>query len=167
MFRICAGGFGLKDSLRLTLSRNPLRMEPNPMLRPNSFYFSLREKLRFNRVLSQAIYSTQSLVHANFGSFRRQVFLAGRRVEQPRGVALCCGIRDEARYLGEWIEYYSAAGIEHFFSTKSLPKTTIDRFLSLTWTEGWRHCSTTGRKSSCPRRPSRIVFFRASDVSSE
>ncbi len=90
------------------------------MLRRSSFYFALREKLRFNRALSHTIYFAQSLVHANFGSFRRQVFLASRRVGQPRGVALCCRIRDESRYLEEWIGYYLAAGVEHFFFYEKL-----------------------------------------------
>jgi hypothetical protein len=31
------------------------------------------------------------------------------------GVALCCRIRDEARYLSEFVEYYLAAGVDHFF----------------------------------------------------
>jgi len=34
----------------------------------------------------------------------------------PRGrVALCLRFRDEARYLAEWLDYYLAAGIDHFF----------------------------------------------------
>lgn len=30
-------------------------------------------------------------------------------------VALCLRFRDEARFLEEWLEYYLAAGVEHFF----------------------------------------------------
>ena len=37
-------------------------------------------------------------------------------VRGPRGgVALCLRFRDEARFLEEWLEYYLAAGVEHFF----------------------------------------------------
>src|ERR1700719_2869450 len=82
--------------------------------------FSLREKVRFNPFVSRSIYLGQSLVHSNFGSFRRQVLLAGKHAGQPRGVALCCRIRDEARYLEEWLEFYLAAGVKHFFFYEKL-----------------------------------------------
>jgi Glycosyltransferase family 92 len=86
----------------------------------NSSYFKFREALRRNPFLNGAIYFGQSLVYSNFGSFRRQVAVAGKRVGRPRGIALCCRIRDEARYLEEWLEYYLAAGIEHFFFYEKL-----------------------------------------------
>ncbi len=79
-------------------------------------YFTLREKIRLNPFSCHAIYFGQSLVHSNFGSFRRQVSLS----ERAHGVALCCRIRDEGRYLQEWIEYYLAAGILHFFFYEKL-----------------------------------------------
>src|SRR5712671_1882819 len=85
-----------------------------------SSYFKLRETLRRRAFLTRAIYFGQSLVHSNFGPFRRQVLVAGKRAGQPRGVALCCRIRDEARYLEEWIEYYVAAGVQHFFFYEKL-----------------------------------------------
>jgi hypothetical protein len=83
-------------------------------------YFKFRETLRRQPFLNRAIYFGQSLVYSNFGSFRRQVVAAGKRVGRPRGVALCCRIRDEARYLEEWIEYYLAAGVDHFFFYEKL-----------------------------------------------
>jgi hypothetical protein len=90
------------------------------MLSLKSSYFKLREKLRSNPFFTCGIYFAQSLIHSNFGSFRRQVLLTSKGAGQPRGVALCCRIRDEARYLDEWIEYYLAAGVEHFFFYEKL-----------------------------------------------
>ena len=85
-----------------------------------SSYFKMREMLRSNTYVSYGVYIGQSLIHSNFGSFRRRVLFAGKRPGKPRGVALCCRIRDEARYLEEWIEYYLAAGIEHVFFYEKL-----------------------------------------------
>jgi Glycosyltransferase family 92 len=108
--------------------------------------FSLRERVRFNPFVSRSIYFGQSLIHSNFGSFRRQVLLAGKNAGQPRGVALCCRIRDEARYLEEWLEYYLAAGVEHFFfyeklsqdNYRSVLKPYINRDL-VTLFDNWPH----------------------------
>jgi hypothetical protein len=45
--------------------------------------------------------------------------LAKRRDDCPEpahtSVALCLRFRDEARYLREWLDYYYAAGVSHFF----------------------------------------------------
>jgi len=38
------------------------------------------------------------------------------------GVALCCRIRDEAGYLAEFVEYYVAAGVRHFFFYEKLSR---------------------------------------------
>lgn len=35
--------------------------------------------------------------------------------ETQQSVAVCLRFRDEARYLSEWLDYYIAAGISHFF----------------------------------------------------
>ena len=83
-------------------------------------YLRLRDKLRFNPLLARTVYFGQSLIHSNFGSLRRQVQFASKQNGKPHGVALCCRIRDEARYLEEWIEYYLAAGVEHFFFYEKL-----------------------------------------------
>ena len=83
-------------------------------------YFTMREALRYNSFVSHSLYAGQSLIRSNFGSFRRQVLLASKQTGKSRGVALCCRIRDEARHLEEWIEYYLAAGIEHFFFYEKL-----------------------------------------------
>jgi hypothetical protein len=109
-------------------------------------YFGLREKLRFNPFLSRVVYFGQSLIHSNFGSFRREVFLTRKHAGQPHGVALCCRIRDEARYLEEWIEYHMAAGIEHFFFYEKLSQDNyqdvlnsyIDRGI-VTLFDNWPH----------------------------
>ncbi len=85
-------------------------------------YFKFREKLRENRFLCQSIGFGQNLIYSNFGSFRRQVWLASQHGGKGHGVALCCRIRDEARYLREWIEYYIAAGVDHFFFYEKLSK---------------------------------------------
>ncbi|MGB9028508.1 MAG: glycosyltransferase family 92 protein [Acidobacteriaceae bacterium] len=77
-------------------------------------YFTVREKLRFNPAVNAAIYLTQSLVRSNFGRLVKDVRRADRRMAGA-GVALCMRFRDEARYLAEWIEYYLAAGVDHFF----------------------------------------------------
>jgi hypothetical protein len=83
-------------------------------------YFKLRETLRNNIFLLDSIYVGQSLLYSNFGLFRSQVARAAGNAGRPAGVALCCRIRDEARNLGEWIEYYMAAGVDHFFFYEKL-----------------------------------------------
>jgi len=77
-------------------------------------YFALREKIRLNRVGQRLIYSTQSLLYANFGR------LCGARPtlignSPTAALALCLRFRNEALYLQEWIDYYIAAGASHFF----------------------------------------------------
>ena len=88
----------------------------NAMLKFKNSYFKMREKLRSNSFFTQGIYFGQSLIHSNFGSFRRHVLVASKRGGKPHGVALCCRIRDEARYMEEWIEYYSYGGRRGAFS---------------------------------------------------
>jgi Glycosyltransferase family 92 len=112
----------------------------------NRAYFRIREKLRFNSLFSHGVYVCQSLIYSNIGSFRSQVGRARRGAGNPRGVALCCRIRDEARYLEEWIEYYLAAGIEHFYfyeklsqdDYRSVLKPYIDQGL-VTLRDNWPH----------------------------
>jgi hypothetical protein len=58
------------------------------------------------------VYIAQSLFHSNFGRLVRN----GLKTERAAGgVALCMRFRDEAPFLAEWIEYYLAAGVDHFF----------------------------------------------------
>lgn len=90
------------------------------MLNLKSLYFKIREPVRLNSQVSRATYLLQSLRYSNFGSFRRQVLTAQRATNEGKGVALCCRIRDEARYLAEFVEYYLAAGITHFFFYEKL-----------------------------------------------
>ena len=116
------------------------------MSRLKNSYFKLRETLRSSAPLLRAIYRGQSLKYSNFGSFRRQVLLAGKQAGQPQGVALCCRIRDEARYLDEWLQYYLAAGICHIFFYEKLSQDNyrevlrpyIERGL-VTLLEDWRN----------------------------
>jgi len=77
-------------------------------------YFRVRERLRFSPIFNKAVYLAQSLWFSRFGRLVRDVrqLRAGEKVQ---GVALCLRFRDEARYLAEWLEYYVAAGVEHFF----------------------------------------------------
>jgi len=90
-----------------------------------SLYFKLREPVRLNPHVSKTIYLLQSLRYSNFGSFRKKVVAARRTSAEGQGVALCCRIRDEARYLVEFVEYYLAAGIAHFFFYEKL---SLDNF---------------------------------------
>jgi hypothetical protein len=86
-----------------------------------SVYFEWRERIRLNPRVSEAIYFCQSLRYSNFGDFRRSVALRGKNINNyPKGVALCCRIRDEALYLRELVEYYVAAGVDHFFFYEKL-----------------------------------------------
>src|ERR1700733_1449428 len=83
---------------------------------PVGLYFTIREKLRSNPTINKTIYLTQSLYRSYFGrlvgDLRRARKKTGRTAQ---GVALCLRFRDEARYLAEWLEYYRAAGISHFY----------------------------------------------------
>jgi hypothetical protein len=78
-------------------------------------YFTIREKLRFNPAVNATIYLGQSLFRSNFGRLAGEARLARRDPRPAEGVALCMRFRDEARYLGEWLEYHSAAGVLHFY----------------------------------------------------
>jgi hypothetical protein len=78
-------------------------------------YFTIREKLRSNPTINKTIYLTQSLYRSHFGRLVRDLRRARKTVSAPQGVALCLRFRDEARYLSEWLEYYVAAGVSHFF----------------------------------------------------
>jgi hypothetical protein len=91
----------------------------------NSLYFKFREKIRLNPQIAKAIYFTQSLKYSTSGEFRKKVLAASKDRAKGHGVAMCIRIRDEARYLDEFIEYYLAAGIEHFFFYEKL---SVDRF---------------------------------------
>lgn len=77
--------------------------------------YQLRSKLRFTRSVNCGYYLAQSVIHSNFG---RLSFSTAQRREaafRARGVALCLRFRNEARYIGEWIEYHLAAGADHIF----------------------------------------------------
>lgn len=96
------------------------------MLNSKSGYFKWRERLRFNPAVSKLIYLVQSLWYSNTGAFRKEVKRRARRTSQRgSGVALCCRIRDEGRYLDEFVQYYLAAGVDHFFFYEKL---SLDNF---------------------------------------
>jgi hypothetical protein len=78
-------------------------------------YFTIREKLRSNPTVNMTLYLTQSLYRSYFGRLVGDVRRAGKTAHLAQGVALCLRFRDEARYLAEWLEYYQAAGVSHFF----------------------------------------------------
>lgn len=71
--------------------------------------FALREKLRSNPFVAATLYT--------FGNLSAMLFpRTGRKVRAAsNGVALCLRFRNEARYIGEWLEYHRAAGVDHFF----------------------------------------------------
>jgi hypothetical protein len=78
-------------------------------------YFTIREKLRFNPTVNKTLYLAQSLYRSHFGRMVGDVRRARNAGDTATGVALCTRFRDEARYLPEWLEYYTAAGVSHFF----------------------------------------------------
>ena len=79
----------------------------------SSLAFHIRERVRFNKIVSKAIYLSQSVRYSNFGQFRAQLARVARNAPSGSGVALCCRIRDESVYLQEFVEYYLAAGVSH------------------------------------------------------
>ena len=87
-----------------------------------SLYFKVREIIRFSPLIGSGVYFAQSLRYSNHGEFRRRVVKAAGRSGSGKGIALCCRIRDEARYLNEFIEYYLAAGVDHFFFYEKLSR---------------------------------------------
>ena len=95
-----------------------------------SHYFKWREKVRLNPNVSKTIYFIQSLKHSNFGHFRKQVALRARESRDAAGVALCCRIRDEAPFLREFVEYYLAAGVNHFFFYEKLSQDNYREILA-------------------------------------
>jgi hypothetical protein len=106
----------------------------------------MREKIRLNRFVASCIYFFQSIVYSNFGRFRAQVVQTAKRHRMPSGVALCCRIRDEGRFLKEWIEYYLAAGVEHIFFYEKLSQDNFREILTpyierglVTLSEDWPH----------------------------
>jgi hypothetical protein len=90
-----------------------------------SLYFGLRESLRFNPFVGSAIYLAQSLRYSNSGDFD-----ACKNSPAGNGVALCCRIRDEARYLAEFVEYYLAAGVSHLFFYEKLSQDNFREVLA-------------------------------------
>jgi hypothetical protein len=94
-----------------------------------TLYFRIREPIRLNPNVSKAIYLVQSLRYSNFGEFNSRVRAARRLCTPGKGVALCCRIRDEARFLAEFIEYYLAAGIDHFFFYEKLSQDNFEEVL--------------------------------------
>ncbi len=99
-----------------------------------SLYFKAREIVRFSPGVGGAVYVAQSVVHSNRGEFRRRVVEAARKAAAGKGIALCCRIRDEAPYLDEFIEYYLAAGVDHFFFYEKLSqdryRDVLDRWIA-------------------------------------
>jgi hypothetical protein len=75
-------------------------------------FFKLRENIRLSRAAVLLIYITTNIHAARNG---RLLSLLPPASAHPNQVALCLRFRDEARYLDEWLTYYRAAGIAHFF----------------------------------------------------
>jgi glycosyltransferase involved in cell wall biosynthesis len=81
-----------------------------------SVYWSIREKIRLNPVVSRSIYIAQSSLKVfSKSEFSEKVKQAARNHVSAEGVALCVRIRDEAPDLREFVEYYLAAGVKHLF----------------------------------------------------
>ena len=76
------------------------------------------------------VYMTGNLWHALVHSRQdrqKLSFIYTEAIPENR-VALCLRFRDEAPYLQEWIEYYIAAGVDHFFLYNNYSK---DSFASI------------------------------------
>jgi len=81
-----------------------------------SLYWTIREKIRLNPVVSKSIYISQSTIKLLGGSeFSSKVQDAAAKSGIGKGVALCVRIRDEAPDLREFVEYYLAAGVSQIF----------------------------------------------------
>jgi hypothetical protein len=84
-----------------------------------SMYWKLREIIRGSRIFQatvvKAVYVAQSVYYSHTGAFRAKVAAAAKACQPGKGVALCVRIRDEAPNLREFVEYYLAAGVSHFF----------------------------------------------------
>jgi hypothetical protein len=85
-----------------------------------SLYFRAREIIRVSPLAGSAIYLAQSIRYSNRGEFRSRVIETAGNAGFGKGIALCCRIRDEARYLNELIDYHLAAGVDHFFFYEKL-----------------------------------------------
>lgn len=72
----------------------------------------LRWHIRKQPLVAAAVYMLPNIFHALVHQREPKVASA----DSSRGkVALCLRFRDEARFLGEWLDYYLAAGVEHFY----------------------------------------------------
>jgi hypothetical protein len=111
-----------------------------------SVCFRIRESIRLNPAVGSALYLAQSAVYSNCGDFRSWIEEAASQPGRAEGVALCCRIRDEARYLREFVEYYLAAGVSHFFFYEKLSRDDFRSVLEpyigrgvVTLREDWPH----------------------------
>jgi glycosyltransferase involved in cell wall biosynthesis len=112
-----------------------------------SVYWTVREKVRLNPVVSKLIYVAQSTLKSFSSSeFSSQVKAAAARSGPGHGVALCVRIRDEAPDLREFVEYYLAAGITHifFYEARSVDnfREVLDPFITsgfVTLIDNWPH----------------------------
>ncbi len=79
-------------------------------------YWTIREKIRLNPLVSASIYIAQSTLNlALRNNFSSMVKDAQTEAGTGEGVALCVRIRDEAPALREFVEYYIAAGVKQIF----------------------------------------------------
>lgn len=72
----------------------------------------IRDIIRLNPTITRITYQLKNWYCSYAG---RLIGLSSKNTPPANRVALCLRFRDEARYLAEWIEYYRAAGISHFF----------------------------------------------------
>jgi len=83
-----------------------------------SVYFYFREKIRLNSISQRVLYFSQYVPR-----FVRNLPESARSADgdiKNGAVALCLRFRNEAHYLSEWLEYYLAAGVSHFFLYNNL-----------------------------------------------
>lgn len=78
--------------------------------------------------MAASIYVLPNIWHA---LVHRQGQKGAAPIDSSHGrVALCLRFRDEARFLEEWLDYYLAAGVEHFFLYNNF---SVDDYEQVLW----------------------------------
>lgn len=118
--------------------------------------FRLREAIRLFPLVSKSLYMLQNIGAALSGRLSAARPPPGVK---PSGVAVCLRFRDEARYLDEWINYYVAAGVRHFFLYNNFSADNFQSVLAphlaagaVTLVDWPRKPASPGAEEDCIRR---------------
>lgn len=90
----------------------------------------LRYQIRKHPFVKRAVYMLPNMYYAARTALGINAIASPSTVAPPGSVAMCLRFRDEARYLAEWLDYYLAAGIAHFFLYNNFSKDDFDSVLS-------------------------------------